>query len=154
MNSKIFIINKIDFIFSNILNMTTITSLRKDFANKNQIRIAFNDIIYRFTPFELERMSAENFIDIFNKKYNLIFLEELVKEVIDEIFNKKKKILADYELTKKYLYNVIVKFNIFERNNCVNEYLKELNLNKDYSFDRKIVNKILEETKEDIFIEV
>jgi len=126
--------------------MSTNSIEMTEYANKEQILIAFNDLKYRISQKELSYITSEDFIKICEKRFKLKFEKNLVSEVFYEIFknfNKKEKKLADYETTFKCIINIIVKFSIFERNNCVDEYIKELNLSPDYIFDNKIVDEIL-----------
>ena len=128
-----------------------------EYANKKQILIAFNDLKYRISEKELSFITTDDFIKICEKRFRLKFEKNLVSEVLYEIFknyNKKEKKLADYETTFKCIINIIAKFTIFERNNCVDEYIKELNLNPDYIFDNKIVDDILKKIENDIIIEI
>ena len=138
--------------------MTSIELVNQNIANKNQIKLAFGDLIYRLSPQEIKSFTTENFIDICNKKYNLMFTQELVQEVFDEIYekvNEKEQIIADYELTKKCLINIMVKFSIFEQDtHSIEDYYRELNLNNDYSFDKNLVVQIFNDLKGDIIIEI
>ena len=138
--------------------MTSIPLVQQNVANKNQIKLAFDDLKYRLSPVELELLSIQDFVNICNSKYNLIFTQELVHQVFDEMsqkVNKKEKNLADYELTKQCLINIMVKFSIFEQDtHTIEDYYKELNLNKDYSFDKILVQQILNDLKDDVIIEI
>lgn len=138
--------------------MTSIPLVQQNVANKNQIKLAFDNLKYRLSPVELKLLSIQDFVNICNSKYNLIFTQELVHQVFDEIsqkVNKKEKILAGYELTKQCLINIMVKFSIFEQDtHTIEDYYKELNLNKDYSFDKILVQQILNDLKDDVIIEI
>jgi len=61
------------------------------YANKKQIFIAFTDLSYRLSRFEMKSLTIYDFIDIFNKKYKLTFQRDLVQEVFNDIYKKKKK---------------------------------------------------------------
>ena len=128
-----------------------------EYANKEQILLAFNDLKYRISHKELGSITADDFIKICEKRFRLKFEKDLVNEVIYEIFkklNKKEKKLADYETTYKCIINIIAKFTIFERNNCYQEYINELNNNEDYIFDNKLVDEILKKLENNIILEI
>jgi hypothetical protein len=117
-------------------------------ANKNQIKIAFNDISYRLSPYQIKRLTIYDFIDMCNKKYKLHFNQNLVQEVFDEIYKIKNKILANYDITKKCLTNLIVKFSIFVPDSYTfQDLINELNKNQKYSFDNIIIEQIINEYK-------
>ena len=57
-----------------------------NYANKNQITIAFNDLMYRISKRCLYNLLIEDFIKIFESRYILKFEKKLVSEVYEIIF--------------------------------------------------------------------
>ena len=69
--------------------MSTELNNNINYANKNQIIIAFNDLRYRISKRCLYSISVEDFIKIFQSKYMLKFEKKLVSEVFEILFKKK-----------------------------------------------------------------
>ena len=116
------------------------------YANKKQIFIAFTDLSYRLSRFEMKSLTIYDFIDIFNKKYKLTFQRDLVQEVFNDIYKKKKKVLANYYITKKYLTNLKLKFSILDPDSyTIQDLINQLNKDKKYYFNNIIIKQIFNE---------
>jgi len=116
------------------------------YANKKQIFIAFTDLSYRLSRFEMKSLTIYDFIDIFNKKYKLTFQRDLVQEVFNDIYKKKKKVLANYNITKKYLTNLKLKFSILDPDSyTIQDLINQLNKDKKYYFNNIIIKQIFNE---------
>ena len=116
------------------------------YANKKQIFIAFTDLSYRLSRFEMKSLTIYDFIDIFNKKYKLTFQRDLVQEVFNDIYKKKKKVLANYNINKKYLTNLKLKFSILDPDSyTIQDLINQLNKDKKYYFNNIIIKQIFNE---------